>query len=175
MCRVLWESRWNKKTKHSCLVCVHMKEELYKALSSFLSPHTSIPHFYWNHLASPYEGNEQSSSSPEMDLAFEKSLESSGSRTVKKSTGQTRGAPWHCQSGALRRKGKVILWSWQHADGGLCRRGVLQAFQQCLPWKIISKAKPPSVCVCGFFLAHFTSIRLRILIIKLPFAWTTVL
>ena len=29
--------------------------------------------------------------------------------------------------------------------------------------------------MCGFFLAHFTSVRLRTLIIKLPFAWTTVL
>ena len=32
-----------------------------------------------------------------------------------------------------------------------------------------------SICVCGFFLAHFASIRLRTLIIKLPFARTTVL
>lgn len=31
------------------------------------------------------------------------------------------------------------------------------------------------LCVCGFFLAHFANIRLRTLIIRLPFAWTTVL
>lgn len=32
-----------KLQKHSCLLCVHTKEELYNALSSFLSHHTSIP------------------------------------------------------------------------------------------------------------------------------------
>ena len=34
-----------KFKKCSCLLCVHTKEELHNALSSFLSHHTSIPRF----------------------------------------------------------------------------------------------------------------------------------
>ena len=97
---------------------------------------------------------EMNSHPPEVDLAFEKSSESSGSRTVNKSTGQTRGAPRHCQSGALRGRerwpcgpGSVLMGSVQKR----CPAGISAVASLENHFK--GKA---SICMCVVFFWHIS-------------------
>ena len=127
----IWWTKWTKLWVHSCCnSCLKTPSWALKpSCSSWWRKWTVIPQ-KWIWLLKKAQSHQEAERSTKVLARPEEPL------------GIANQVPWEGGKGDP----VVLAVCWW----GLCRRGVLQAFQQWLPWKIVSKAKPPFVCVWFF-------------------------